>query len=252
MAFANEAADRAAEIALSHFAPRVATRLKEDGTPVTEADLSIEAMFREGVARRFPNDTIVGEEQGWGARAERTWVIDPIDETKNFAAGIQVWGTLIALAVDGTPILGIVSAPRLGERYEAVLGEGARLNGEAIRVSAVDTLSEALLIHSGLKEQMEPPLERPFRHLVDKVKRTRGFGGFWGHVLVARGSADIMVEPELALWDWAAPKVVVEEAGGRMTALDGSPPRHASSVLTTNGAVHHEVVELFREPEDRR
>jgi histidinol-phosphatase len=173
------------------------------------------------------------------------WVLDPIDGTKNFAARIQVWATLIALMVDGEPVLGVASAPALGERYAGARGRGATLNGRPIHVSAVDSLSDALLCSTGIHSFAGTSWERAYLELTADVYRTRGFGDFWGHVLVARGSADAMVEIALRTWDWAAVKVIVEEAGGRVTQIDGSPVADHSSVLATNGLLHGEVLARF-------
>ncbi len=247
LAFANELADRAGRIGIEVFGGDFEVRRKADLTPVTEADLRIEAMVRERLAERFPADAVLGEEQGLQgpAGAARTWIVDPIDGTKNFAAGIQIWGTLIALTVDGEAVLGVAGAPGLGERYEAVRRGGARLNGEPIRVSGVAELSEALLCSTGVHPFVRGPWERAYLALADQVYRTRGFGDFWGHMLVARGSADAMVEERLRVWDWAAVKVIVEEAGGTMTQIDGSPVADGGSVLTSNGALHAALVDRF-------
>jgi histidinol-phosphatase len=246
---ANRVADLAADIAMELFgSSRLRVRQKADRTPVTEADERIEAMVRLEVGRRFPDDAVLGEEEGLaggGHGGRRVWVVDPIDGTKNFAAGIQIWGTLLALAVDGRPEVGVVSAPALGERYEAARGGGARLNGRPIRVSAVASLHAAMLVTSGPGDWLEPPLGEPFRELAGHVSRTRGFGDFWGHMLVARGAAEAMLEPSLRVWDTAAVQVVVEEAGGRMTALDGSPLADRTSTLTSNGSLHDEIAGRF-------
>lgn len=220
-------------------------RTKPDLTPVTEADLAIEAMVREAVAERFPGDAVLGEEGGLGGDGARTWIVDPIDGTKNFARGIQVWATLLALEADGECALGVASAPALGERYAAVRGGGARLNGEEIRVSDVSEIAAAQVLHGGIKHWLARPDEAEFLSLARDARRTRGFGDFWGHALVARGAAEVMAEPNLHVWDYAAMAVIVEEAGGRVTALDGGPLRDGGSVLSTNGRLHEEVVARF-------
>lgn len=246
LALANELADRAGEIAMSYFGGDFAVHEKADRSPVTEADLAIEAMVREAVKDRFPHDAVLGEEGGLEGEGSRRWIVDPIDGTKNFADGVQVWATLIALAVDDEPVLGLVNAPALGERYEAVRGGGARLNGEPIQVSRADRVPRAFVVYSGVEEWLPGPRREAFLHLVREARRTRGLGDFWGHVLVARGAADVMLEDELATWDWAASKVIVEEAGGRMTTFEGTPLSHGSSVLTTNGLLHDEIVARLR------
>ncbi|HYY08354.1 MAG TPA: inositol monophosphatase family protein, partial [Actinomycetota bacterium] len=183
---------------------------------------------------------VTGEEHGEGS-GDRVWIVDPIDGTKNFADGVPIWATLLALQVDGRTELGLASAPAMSERYEAVRGEGARWNGREIRVSE-RPLAQAFLLFSTVDDWLGGAREEAFRALVRDTRRNRGFGEFWGHLLVARGAAEVMIEPQLRIWDWAAIAAIVEEAGGRVTTFEGGPPWDGSSVLTTNGAVHDEVV----------
>jgi histidinol-phosphatase len=246
LSFARRLADRADEVSMALFrSAALQVREKDDLTPVTEADTRIEALVRDAVGRAYPGDAVLGEEEGLAGSGDRVWIVDPIDGTKNFAEGIQVWATLIALAVKGRPVVGVVSAPALGERYEAAVGGGARLNGELIRVSEVTDLGRAMLVSTGFKDWLEGPLAVPFRDLVAASRRSRGFGDFWGHVLVARGAAEAMLEPALRVWDTAAVQVVVEEAGGRMTSLDGSPLSDHGSALTSNNLLHDEIARRF-------
>ena len=240
LAFANELADLAADIGLRYFGGSFDVRLKEDMTPVTQADMEIEQAIRRAVAERFRDDAVLGEEGGLQGNGERVWVIDPIDGTKNFTARIQIWGTLIALLQGGRPILGVASAPALGERYEAVRGQGARMNGEPIHVSENDALSEAMVVFGTLS--WESQHAEDLRAIAADAKRTRAFGDFWSHMLVARGSAEAMLEESLRTWDTAAVQVIVEEAGGRMTAFDGEPLTDGGSALSTNGLLHEELV----------
>jgi histidinol-phosphatase len=242
LAFAHDVADRAGEIGLGYFRGGFEVMTKPDRSPVTEADLAIEAMVRERIADSYPQDDILGEEQGGADRGGRTWILDPIDATKNFALRIPVWGTLLALRVEGDLKVAVVSAPAIGERYAAIRGAGATMNGEPIRVSTVERVSDAHVLVAGMKTWLRPPRDEAVLNLVADAARTRGFGDFWGHVLVARGAAEMMVEPELNVWDYAAPQLVTEEAGGRVTAIDGSPTTDGGSVLTTNGVLHDEVV----------
>ena len=244
LAFANGLADRAGEIGTGLFlGDGLEVRHKADRTVVTQADISIEAMVREQIAAAFPDDHVLGEEEGGGDRATgRVWIVDPIDATANYARGIPVWATLIALQVDGELVLGLVNAPAIGERYEAVRGGGARMNGRRIAVSDVDGLGNAQVFHGGLEAWPEGRRDRVV-DLLSGVPRSRGFGDFWGHTLVARGAGEAMIEPELNMWDYAALQVVVEEAGGRVTQLDGSPPRHLGSVVSSNGLLHDDILE---------
>jgi len=245
LAFAGQLADRADEISMSYFRGSFQVRRKEDGTPVTEADLAVEEALRKALAERFPEDAVLGEEHGMDGAGGRTWILDPIDGTKNFAVGIQIWGTLIALSEDGRPVVGVASAPAMGERYAARREGGASLDGEPIRVSGERDVSRALVIWGSLDwldPTSDPARERAYRSLAGEAARTRAFGDFWSHMLVARGAAQAMIEEKLRIWDWAAVQVLVEEAGGRVTQLDGSPLSDGGSVLTTNGALHDELV----------
>jgi histidinol-phosphatase len=246
LAFAHELADGAAEIAMSLFGGELDVRVKPDRSPVTEADTRIETMIRERVHERFPGDGVLGEEAGAEGGRARRWIVDPIDGTKNFADGVQIWGTLIALAVQDRPVLGVVGAPALGERYAAVQGGGATLNGRPISVSRADRIARAFVLHGSMVDWLDGPWAAGVQELARGCRRTRGFGDFWGHMLVARGAADVMLEAELNTWDFAAVQVVVQEAGGRMTQLDGSPVEHGHSVLSTNGVLHDEIVARLR------
>jgi len=243
LAFAEHLADEAGRIAMSFFGGAFEVHEKADGSPVTEADVAIEKWIRAAVHERYPTDGVLGEEGGLqGEGSTRRWIVDPIDGTKNFADGIQIWANLIALAIDGEPVLGVVNAPALGERYTARDGSGALLNGEPIRVSRCDRISRASIVYAGMDDWLDGPYRTPVQDLVRETRRNRGFGDFGGHMLVARGAADVMLESELATWDFAALQVVVGEAGGRVTRFDGAPLRHGDSVLSTNGVLHDEIV----------
>jgi len=240
---AHEIADRAGEIAMSFFRHDPEVTWKPDATPVTEADIAVEEMIREEITRRFPADAIRGEEGGIeGDPDHRMWIVDPIDGTRNYAAGIQIWANLLALKVDGEYVMGLANAPALGERYAATKGGGATWNGREIRVSDIATTTEGMVVLGDLEAWVGTPRGDGLMRLIRGAKRNRGFGDFWGHVLVARGAAEVMIEPELSEWDFAALAVVVTEAGGRMTQVDGSPPVHGGSLITSNGRVHDEVL----------
>lgn len=231
---------------MQHFALSVATEQKADGTPVTIADRAIEALLRERIEREFPGDAIVGEEQGSTGSSTRRWIIDPIDGTKNYARGIPVFATLIALEQDGELVLGMVSAPALGTRWWATRGEGAFCNGAPIRVSTNSSLAAADLCTGGTDWALQTDQAHALLAVEAKVRRVRGFGDFWGHMLVAQGSMEIMIEfAPLAEWDIAAPRAIVEIAGGRVTSRDGAPAPRGGDVVATNGALHDEVLALL-------
>jgi len=170
------------------------------------------------------------------------WIVDPIDGTRNYAAGIQIWANLLALKVEDEYVVGLANAPALGERYAATKDGGATWNGREIRVSDVATTAEGMVVLGDLEAWAGTPRGDGLMLLIRGAKRNRGFGDFWGHMLVARGAAEVMIEPELSEWDFAALAVIVTEAGGRMTQVDGSPPVHGGSLVTSNGLVHDEVL----------
>ncbi len=231
------------EISMHHLSIGIDTEMKADGTPVTIADRAVEQVLRDGLARAFPEDAILGEEQGSSGEGTRRWILDPIDGTKNYARGVPVFATLIALEDAGQLVLGMVSAPALRTRWWATVGDGAFRDGTSIGVSARESLAEADVISGGLDWARD---NAGVMKLFSAAKRQRGFGDFWGHMLVAQGSAEVMVEfAPLALWDIAAPRLIVEEAGGRVTDLTGDPALKPGPVLTTNGIVHDEVLAIL-------
>jgi histidinol-phosphatase len=232
-------ADEADAITMRYFqSATLAVRTKSDRTPVSEADEAVERMIRERIERERPDDGILGEEFGARGEAERRWIIDPIDATKNYVRGIPVFATLIAL--DG--LVGVISAPAFGRRWWASRGDGAFCNGSAIQVSAIGNIYDAQLCYDDITGFERFGIGRRFLDLVRRCGRTRGFGDFWSHMLVAEGAAEIAVEPEVAHWDMAAVKIIVEEAGGRFTNLDGEARADGGSGLSTNGLLHDLVL----------
>ena len=240
-------ADEADALTLDRFgALDLHVETKPDLTPVTDADKSAEELLRGLLVANRPDDAVVGEEFGGTAVFEgRQWVLDPIDGTKNFVRGVPVWSTLIALLQDGVPTVGVVSAPALGRRWWASSGEGAfsSFNGATrrISVSGVSELDSASLSYSDLTTGWED--RRPqFVELTDAVWRVRGYGDFWSYCLLAEGAVDVVTEPEVKLWDLAPLDIVVREAGGRFTSIDGAPGPHGGSAIATNGLLHDEVL----------
>jgi histidinol-phosphatase len=247
LTLALQLADRADALTLDRFgALDLRIETKPDLTPVTDADQSAEELIRGVLAEHRPDDAVLGEEYGGTAVFEgRQWVLDPIDGTKNFVRGVPVWATLIALLQDGVPAVGVVSAPALHRRWWAGTGEGAftsfRGDARAIAVSGVDDVGSASLSFSDLTTGWGERRSR-FLDLTDAVWRVRAYGDFWSYCLVAEGAVDIAVEPEAKLWDLAALDVLVREAGGSFTNVDGSPGPHGGSALATNGLLHVDVL----------
>jgi histidinol-phosphatase len=247
LALALHLADAADAITLERFrAQDLEVSSKPDLTPVSDADLAVEEALRALLAAERPDDAILGEEHGVTGTGPRQWVIDPIDGTKNFVRGAPVWASLIALLVDGRVEVGVVSAPALGRRWWAARGEGAFADGTPIRVSSVGTLSDAFLSYSSLTGWADAGRLDGVLRLSETVWRTRAFGDFWSHVLVAEGAVDASFEPEVSLWDLAPLQVIVEEAGGRFTSLDGEARPDGGSVVCSNGLLHDAVLAELR------
>ena len=242
--FLFEVADAADRIALQFFRARnLRVDEKPDLSPVTEADRAIEAMARRLLAARHPELGVLGEEQGETPGAARL-IIDPIDGTRNFVRGIPIFGVLLAIEVDGEVVAGLASAPALQTRWHGARGAGAFRNGMSIGVSGVRTLESALLLHGNLGVA-EPAPPSGFTALAGKVERTRGFGDFYQHMLVAEGAGEIAIDPAANPWDIAALQVIVEEAGGRATALDGTRSIYAGSLVSSNGMLHQQALEAL-------
>jgi histidinol-phosphatase len=236
--------DATDKIALEHFRVDVPYKNKDDGTPVTEADVAIENVLRKAIEETYPEDAVVGEEGGTAGNrdADRRWIIDPIDGTKNFRRGVPIFATLIALEEGGHIVAGVVSAPALVTRWFARKGGGAFRDGVKINVSKVKDVGLAEIASGGIGTIAQGGLEEKFKELCKRAARHRGFGDFWGHMLVAQGSMDVMLDPEVNLWDLAAVKIIVEEAGGKLTSVTGEDRIDGGSALTTNGNLHDEVL----------
>lgn len=242
LALALALADAADAITMRWYrSSQLDVQTKPDQTPVSMADLEVERTLRTMLERERPDDGVVGEEFGV-TRGARRWILDPIDGTKNYIRGVPVFATLIALEGE----VGVISAPALQRRWWAARGEGAACNGDAMHVSAVSELGAAFLGYDALTDFDKSGMTESFMRLVRRCARTRGFGDFWAHMLVAEGALDIAVEPAVALWDMAAVQVIVEEAGGRFTDLGGNARADGGSALSTNGKLHDAVLEALR------
>ena len=235
--FALELAELADSLSLPRFrAADLEVDTKHDHSPVTDADRAVERALRERIAAERPGETVYGEEEGDDGGAVR-WIVDPIDGTRNFSRGLPVWATLIALERDAQVVCGVVSAPALGHRWWAARGEGAWRDYERIRVSGVTSLDDAAASCSHARD---------LALFEARVWHARGLGDFWQHMLVAEGALDAAVDARLAVWDYAAVAIVVEEAGGRAGTPDGGGARPDEQLVSTNGLVHDAVLELLR------
>lgn len=247
-----ELADAADAMALQARPGDLDIQAKADGSFVTHVDRAIERHIRERIADRHADHAVVGEEyEATGAGASVRWYVDPIDGTHNFMRGIPLFGTLLAVERDGELQAGVVSAPGLGRRWWARRGGRAWTRdapGRAprrISVSGISTLAESQLLYRSILDMRASRVAPGFESLLPEVWRERAYGDFWGYALVASGAAESMMERDLHVWDVAAPWVVVEEAGGRMTDFTGRRDWFATEALATNGLLHDVILERF-------
>jgi len=273
LAFALTLADRADAISLSRYhALDLVITTKPDNTPVTDADKAVERAIIDAIAAQYPTDGVVGEEFGTSGSKDRYWIIDPIDGTKNFLRGVPTWATLIALVENEKVVVSVVSSPALYRRWYATEGGGAFVvegsvgaasSGSVVTasaenaVSAADTqslsrklsvskvsaISDASIAYSDF--QGWGARRSAFEKLLDSAWRSRGMGDFWSHMLVAEGAVDVAIEPSLALWDMAALDLIVREAGGRFSSLDGVDGPFGPNAISSNGALHEAILEAL-------
>ena len=239
-----EAAEAAGRRTLDWLGSGVRADTKADGTPVTVADRESERVLREAILRAFPDHAILGEEQGEiGGPSPYRWVLDPIDGTKSFVAGVPLYGVLVALEVRGDPQVGVIHMPALGETVAAARGLGCRWNGRPARVSTTARVEDALLCTTS--ERAGRRRSAGFTSLAESVLRTRGWGDCYAYALVATGRADIAIDPQMSVWDCAALVPVIEEAGGRFTDWRGARRADGGDAVATNGVLHESVLELL-------
>ena len=255
MDFATRTARSAGEIALAHFGA-VAVERKGDGSEVTAADRASEEFLRRTIAETFPDDAILGEEgTSVAGKSGRRWIVDPIDATRSFASGVPLFGVLIALEVEGAPILGCCHLPALGETVVAARGAGAWHNGKRTRVSDVDSLADARVMTSGLEYWRDWATDEGragWTRLVGAARFARTWGDCYGYVLVATGRAELLADPASgALWDYAPMVPIIEEAGGRFSAVDAAPVRSWTTALASNTRLHAAAAACWSDAPDR-
>ena len=244
---AMDAARKAGQLALGYFDKDLAVEWKADESPVTRADREAESLLRATLGKTFPGDGFLGEEHGEqpGSSGFR-WVIDPIDGTRSFVRGVPIWGTLLGLEYKGEQILGVVEVPALGVTYRALRGDGAYRGDRRLHVSDVASLDEAHLFYSSISWFIKAGRRDAFLELAIRTQRQRGFGDFYGFVLVAQGSGELMIDHGVHPWDVSALVPIVEEAGGRLTNWDGKLDIHRPDVLASNGKLHDVTLALLR------
>jgi histidinol-phosphatase len=261
LALARVAVANADLVSLARFrAQDLVVTTKPDRTPVTDADQAVERVIRATLSASRPEDDIFGEEMGTdsntiGARHGRQWIIDPIDGTAGFLRGLPVWGTLVALAIDGVPVVGAISAPALGKRWFGAkgLGSWSTIAGSRddipLQVSKVSAVADATVSYNSIGQWVADNRQEALLALTGAAWRTRALGDFWPYMLVAEGSLDMAGEPDLQPYDMAAIQPIVEGAGGRFSSLDGENSVWSGSALATNGLIHDEVLSLTKRDE---
>ena len=244
-----EAAKNAEEIITAYYTDDMKVEMKADETPVTLADRGAEKVIRETIKQVFPGHGFLGEEYGIEeGESPYVWIIDPIDATKNYIRKIPIFGTQIALMKGDDLILGVSNAPLLNELLYAEAGGGAFLNGKPITVSDVSDPADAMICHGGLRWFTEKSTFPGVYNLINDAARSRGFGDFYMYHLVASARADVVVEAAISIWDIAAATVIVREAGGQVTDIQGQPiTKDTASLVATNGVLHDKVLDYFKD-----
>ena len=242
-----EAAKNAEEIITAYYTDDMQVEMKADETPVTLADRGAEKVIRDTIKQAFPDHGFLGEEYGIEeGDSPYLWIIDPIDATKNYIRKIPIFGTQLALMKGDELILGVSNAPLLNELLYAEAGNGAFLNGKPIQVSDIAHPKDAMVCHGGLKWFVEKGTFPGVYNLINDAARTRGFGDFYMYHLVASARADVVVEAAISIWDIAAISVIVREAGGKVTDIQGQAiTKDTASLVATNGVLHDTVLDYF-------
>jgi histidinol-phosphatase len=245
--FAVEVAWRAGRATLSRFQTGITARLKDDASPVTEADLAAERAARKLIQQRFPRDGIVGEEMGEvRSEAGRRWIIDPIDGTRSYIRGVPLYGVLLALEEAGRTVLGVIHLPALQETVYAARGVGCWWNGKRACVSSVNRMDQAMVLTTDVAAIVDHGRGGGWDRLLASGARSRTWGDCYGYALVATGRAEAMVDPILSIWDAAALPPIIEEAGGVISDWDGAPSHTNGNLVATNGRLAEEIRALLR------
>jgi histidinol-phosphatase len=247
MNFAVDLARGAGDITLKYFRKQPETSTKSDGSYVTIADREAEAYLRRQIAERFPDDGVLGEEEGEReGRSGRRWILDPIDGTFAFVHGVPFYGVLIALEIEGEAVVGVVNIPALNEIVAAAKGCGCFLNEAPARVSTIERLEDALLLSTNFNVCEQYGFGRAAELLQARAKMSRTWGDCYGYVLVATGRAEVMFDPVMNLWDCAPLLTIMEEAGGTFTDWRGERTIDGGNSIATNGLLFDDVMTVIK------
>jgi histidinol phosphatase-like enzyme (inositol monophosphatase family) len=248
--FAVGLARGAGEITLRYFRRSYSSEHKADGSPVTQADREAERFIRARIEEAFPHDSVLGEEEATRTGTSgRQWIIDPIDGTYSFVHGVPLYGVLIGLEIAGESRLGVVNLPALGELVCAARGLGCFWNDKPARVSTVSTLEDALLLSTDFGTCERYGFGAPARRLERRAGARRTWGDCYGHILVATGRAEVMLDPVMNVWDCAPLLSILEEAGGTFTDWQGRKTIHGGNAISTNGLLLETVFEVIKQEE---
>jgi histidinol phosphatase-like enzyme (inositol monophosphatase family) len=248
--FAVNLARGAGEITLRYFRQSFSSERKADGSPVTQADREAERFIRARIEETFPLDSVLGEEEATRAGTSgRQWIIDPIDGTYSFVHGVPLYGVLIGLEIAGEPSLGVVNLPALGELVCAARGLGCFWNDSLARVSTVSTLEDALLLSTDFGTCDRHGFGAQARRLEQRAGARRTWGDCYGHILVATGRAEVMIDPVMNVWDCAPLLPILEEAGGTFTDWQGRKTIHGGNAVSTNGLLLESVFGVINQEE---
>ncbi|MEO0422457.1 MAG: inositol monophosphatase family protein [Pseudomonadota bacterium] len=245
-----EAAKAGADIAARHYRASIEVQTKDDGSPVTEADIAAEHEIRDILSREFPDDGFLGEETGRSRpQARRTWIVDPIDGTRSFVRGYPFFSTQIALQEDGDLVLGVSAAPAFGDLAFAERGVGAWLNDQPLAVSSLDALGDSTISIGNVGRLAADDRWQAIGRLAQETARFRGYGDFYHYHLLASGRLEGVIESDVNIFDVAALAVIVREAGGAVSDLAGGAfTLESTDILATNGALHERLLTMLRDP----
>jgi histidinol-phosphatase len=247
LALALHLADVAAAVTLPAFGRRLDVAIKADLTVVTEVDAAAERAVRAALREHRPDDGVLGEEEGLDpGTSGRVWVLDPVDGTRMYAEGIPLWSTLVALRDERGVVVGVADAPASALRLHAARGHGAWEVDRRLAVSPVGRLEDSFVLHASVEEFAALHETAALERVVTHARGSRGIGDAWAHLMVARGSAEALLEAAPCYeWDWAATSVIVEEAGGAVTALDRASTYSGCRLLVTNARIDDELRAVY-------
>lgn len=243
--FAAELAWHAGKLTLRYFQSGVTAELKSDDTPVTIADRESERLMRNMIEKRYPGHSILGEEEGeTRPGASHKWILDPIDGTKSFVRGVPLYAVLVGLERDGEMIVGVINCPAVGDFLVAAHGEGCLWNGRRTHVSSITTLRESLILTTDVSSMARHGRGDAYQRMVAATAMQRTWSDAYGYVLVATGRAEVMMDPQMSVWDCGAILPVLREAGGTFTDWSGVPTVYSGEAIATNGLVYEELMRL--------